>query len=114
MLIQSDPVNTDIEGSVESVRINEVTVLSGLNLEKMKRFFSPGTKQSVRKRGSTVVNIMIYNVRMRAQVRSWGSLLDLSSILLIEIYQFVNETTSLQTTFSYMFSLSTLIVGQDV
>ena len=35
MLIQSNPVNTDIEGSVESVCINEVSVLSGLNLEKM-------------------------------------------------------------------------------
>ena len=33
--IQSNPVNTDIEGSVESVRINGVCVLSGLNLEKM-------------------------------------------------------------------------------
>ena len=86
MLIQSNPVNTDIEGSVKSVCINGVPVLSGLNLEKMKGVFSPGTKQTVRKRGSTVVNIMIYNVRTCAQVRSWGSLLDLSSILLIEIY----------------------------
>ena len=33
--IQSNPVNTDIEGSVESARINGVSVLSGLNLEKM-------------------------------------------------------------------------------
>ena len=33
--IQSNPVNTDIEGAKESVRINGVSVLSGLNLEKM-------------------------------------------------------------------------------
>ena len=44
VLIQSDLVNTDIEGSVESVRINEVSVLSGLNLEKMKGVFSPRDK----------------------------------------------------------------------
>jgi len=44
MLIQSDLVNTDIEGSVESVRINEVSVLSGLNLEKMKGVFFPRDK----------------------------------------------------------------------
>ena len=33
--VQSNPVNTDTEGVIESVRINEVSVLSGLNLEKM-------------------------------------------------------------------------------
>ena len=30
------PVNTDIEGARESVRINKVSILNGLNLEKMK------------------------------------------------------------------------------
>ena len=44
MLIQSNPVNTDIEGSVESVCINEVSVLSGLNLEKMKGLSFPRDK----------------------------------------------------------------------
>ena len=29
------PVNTDTEGAIERVRINWVSVLSGLNLEKM-------------------------------------------------------------------------------
>ena len=55
--IHSNPVtwNTDIEGGrggggcVESFRINGVSVLSGLNLEKnVKGFLSPGTKQTVR------------------------------------------------------------------
>ena len=36
-------------GGVESFRINGVSVLSGLNLEKnVKGFLSPGTKQTVR------------------------------------------------------------------
>ena len=34
-LVQSHPVNTDTEGVIESVHINGVSVLSGLNLEKM-------------------------------------------------------------------------------
>ena len=33
--IPSNPVNTDTEGSIESVRINGVSALKGLNLEKM-------------------------------------------------------------------------------
>ena len=33
--IQSNPINADIERFVESVRINGVSVLSGLDLEKM-------------------------------------------------------------------------------
>ena len=33
--MQSNPVNTDTEGAIESVRINGVSVLSRLNLEKM-------------------------------------------------------------------------------
>ena len=33
--IQSNSVNTDTEGGIESVRINGVSVLSRLNLEKM-------------------------------------------------------------------------------
>ena len=34
-VVQSNPVDTDNEGAIESVRINGVSVLSGLNLEKM-------------------------------------------------------------------------------
>ena len=33
--IPSNPVNTDTEGAIESVRINGVSALRGLNLEKM-------------------------------------------------------------------------------
>ena len=33
--MQSKPINTDTEGATESVHINRVSVLSGLNLEKM-------------------------------------------------------------------------------
>ena len=33
--IPSNPVNTDTEGPIESVRINRVSTLNGLNLEKM-------------------------------------------------------------------------------
>ena len=43
--MQSNPVNTDTEGAIESVRINGV---SGRNLEKYEGFLSPGTKQPVR------------------------------------------------------------------
>ena len=37
----------DTERAIESVGINRVSVLSGLKLEKMKGFSSPGTKQTV-------------------------------------------------------------------
>ena len=33
--LQSNPVNPDTEGVIESVRINGVSVLSGLNFKKM-------------------------------------------------------------------------------
>ena len=33
--VLSNPFNKDTEGVIESVRINKVSVLSGLNLEKM-------------------------------------------------------------------------------
>ena len=33
--IPSNPVNTDTEGPIESVRINGVSTLKGLNLENM-------------------------------------------------------------------------------
>ena len=46
--MQSNPVNTDTEGAIESVRINGVSVLTGRNLEKYEGFLSPGTKQPVR------------------------------------------------------------------
>ena len=38
--------NKDTKGAIESVRIEGVSVLSGLNLEK-KGFLSPRTKQTV-------------------------------------------------------------------
>ena len=40
----SEPVNTDTEGVKESVRINGLSVLSGLNLEKMKGLSFPRDK----------------------------------------------------------------------
>ena len=39
-----NPINTDTEGKIESVRINRVSVLSELNLEKMSFDLSKGTK----------------------------------------------------------------------
>ena len=49
-LIRLNPVNTDSEEGIESVPINGVSVLSGLNLEKMfKGLLFSGTKQTVRK-----------------------------------------------------------------
>ena len=62
--MKSNPVTTDTERVIESVRIRRVesrenvrallpqgqsklSVLSGLNLEKCKGFLSPGTKQTV-------------------------------------------------------------------
>ena len=49
-LIRLNPVNTDSEEGMESVRSNGVSLLSGLNLEKMfKGFLFSGTKQTVRK-----------------------------------------------------------------
>ena len=35
MIVQPYPTNTDTEGVIESVHINKVSILSGLNLEKM-------------------------------------------------------------------------------
>ena len=46
-LIQSNSVNTDTEGATESVCINGVSVLSGLNLEKMQGLCFFRTKQTV-------------------------------------------------------------------
>ena len=43
--VQANLVNTDTEGAIESVRVNGVSVLSGLNLEKKcKGILSHGTK----------------------------------------------------------------------
>ena len=39
--------NTDTEGSIESVRVNGMSVLSELNKRKWKGFLSPGIKQTV-------------------------------------------------------------------
>ena len=48
--VQSNLINTDTEGAIESVHDHGVSTLSGLNLEKKcKGIFSPGTKQTVRK-----------------------------------------------------------------
>ena len=57
-ILQSHPAKTDTEGAV---RINGISVLSGLNFEKMLRALSPGTQSAVRnnevsrKRGLTVL-----------------------------------------------------------
>ena len=45
--LQSSPLNTNIEGGIDSVHINGVSVLSGLNLGKCKGFLSPATRKSV-------------------------------------------------------------------
>ena len=42
----SNPVNTDTEGTIERVRINGVSLLSVLNLEKMKRLSFPWDKSN--------------------------------------------------------------------
>ena len=48
--VQSNLVNMDTEGTIESVCIHGVSALSGLNLEKKcKGILSQGTKQTVRK-----------------------------------------------------------------
>ena len=39
--LQSNSVNTDTEGAIESVHINGVSLLSGLNLKKNARTFLP-------------------------------------------------------------------------
>ena len=39
--LQSNSVNTDTEGAIESVHINGVSLLSGLNLKKNVRTFLP-------------------------------------------------------------------------
>ena len=47
----------DTEGTIESVRINGLSVLSGLNLEKMCGLSFPGDRKAVQvsvKRGLTV------------------------------------------------------------
>ena len=42
--MQSNLVNTDTEGAIESFRINGVSVFSRLNLENMWGFSFPGDK----------------------------------------------------------------------
>ena len=55
--IQSNPVNTDNEGTIESVCINGVSVLEGLEKEKCKEFLSAGTKQTVRNKEVSVAGV---------------------------------------------------------
>ena len=48
-VLQSNPVtsvNTDTEGIIEGMRINGCFVLSGLHLEKIKRFYFPRDRQT--------------------------------------------------------------------
>ena len=54
--VQSNPVNTDNEGTIESVCINGVSVLEGLEKEKCKEFLSAGTKQTVPNKEVSVLN----------------------------------------------------------
>ena len=44
ILLQSNPVNTDTKGAIESVCINRVSILSEVNLEKMQRLSFPRDK----------------------------------------------------------------------
>jgi len=44
--IQSNPVNADTEGAIESVGINRVSVLSELNLEKMYGLYPGKDKEN--------------------------------------------------------------------
>ena len=48
--------NTDTEGAIESLRINGVSAISGLNSEKMYGLLSPGTKQTVRNNEVSVLS----------------------------------------------------------
>ena len=43
--LQSNPLNTGIEGGIDSVLINGVSVLSGLNLGKMRGLSFPRDKE---------------------------------------------------------------------
>ena len=45
---QSNPFNTDTDGAIKSVRFNRVSVISGLNLEKMYGLSFPREKQTFR------------------------------------------------------------------
>ena len=47
-VVQSNPVNMDTEGAIESVCINGVSTDSRWNLEEMKGFLFPVTKQTIR------------------------------------------------------------------
>ena len=46
-LILSNPLDTDSEGAIKSVRINGVSVLSGFR-KNVRGFLFPGAKQTVR------------------------------------------------------------------
>ena len=43
--LRSNPLNADIEGGIDSVHINGVSVLSGLNLGKMRGLSFPSDKE---------------------------------------------------------------------
>ena len=48
--LHSNPINTQNEEAIESVHVNGMSVLIGLNLEKNQNvsdFLGPGTKQTV-------------------------------------------------------------------
>ena len=54
--LQSYPDNTDTEGTIESLRINGVSAISGLNSEKMYGLLSLGTKQTFRNNEVSVLS----------------------------------------------------------
>ena len=54
-VVPSNPVNMDTEGAIESVCINGVSTDSRLNLEEMKAFLFPGTKQTVRNSEASIL-----------------------------------------------------------
>ena len=45
---QSNPFNTDTDGAIKSVRFNRVSIISGLNLEKMYGLSFSREKQTFR------------------------------------------------------------------
>ena len=78
--LQSNPVNTRIEGTIKSVRTNGGSVLSGLNFSRenwCRGLVSPGTKQTVRnnevsvERGLTIVEFSA-PIRKSRQINKKG------------------------------------------
>ena len=63
LIIQSNPVNTDTEGTMDSVRINGVSVLSGLCKLSQKYTFYWGKLSKDIKRKININTLNVYNVQ---------------------------------------------------